>query len=40
MGVIVKDNDSKFLTFVKGSPEKIKLMSINSSIPNDFNEKL
>ena len=41
MSVITRGlNDSSFRVFVKGSPEKIKELSIPESIPHDFHEIL
>jgi len=41
MSVIVRGlNDSQFRVFCKGSPEKIKELSLPSSIPNNFHKIL
>ena len=41
MSVLSKDlNSAKFRAFIKGSPEKIKELSIPESVPENFDECL
>jgi len=41
MSVVTRSlNDTKFRLFCKGSPEKIKELSIPSSIPENFHQNL
>ena len=39
MSIIVKNfNDSTFKSFVKGSPEKIKELCLNNTLPDNYDD--
>ena len=40
MSVIVQDTDGRLRAFVKGSPEKLRELCLNSSLPKNFHKIL